>query len=64
MKGRRHQNQIKVLQAGNGSINRETEEVTTEAVGFYRKLLGTSTTQLAAIYPDVIKDGTVLNRLQ
>lgn len=62
MKERRNQNQIKVLQVENGSIIKGTEEVTTEIVGFYRRLLGTSTTHLAAIHPDVIKDAPVLNR--
>lgn len=39
---------------------RGTEDATTNVVGFYRRLLGITTTHLASIHPNMIEDGPVL----
>ncbi|XP_019259382.1 PREDICTED: uncharacterized protein LOC109237520 [Nicotiana attenuata] len=64
MKGRKAQNQIKMLTAKNGEMINNTEEIQKEIMGFYKQLLGSASENLPAIHPGVLQHGTRLNRSQ
>ncbi|KAH0685676.1 hypothetical protein KY284_016229 [Solanum tuberosum] len=64
IKGRKAQNQINMLTKEDGTVIREVADVTKEAVGFYKKLLGQCNNHLQTIEPEILKDGPLLTREQ
>ncbi|KAH0685683.1 hypothetical protein KY290_017200 [Solanum tuberosum] len=64
MKNRKSQNQITMLTKEDGTIIRDPEEITREAVRFYQNLLGQATPLMLATQPAVVRDGHVLSRAQ
>lgn len=64
MKNRKAQNQITMLTKEDGTIIRDPEEVTKQAVKSYQNLLGKTAPTMPATQPTVLKDEPVLSRDQ
>nr|XP_016444107.1 PREDICTED: uncharacterized protein LOC107769412 [Nicotiana tabacum] len=64
MKGRKTQNQIRTLATEGGTILKTADSIEAEIVGYYKRLLGSSTQELHAINPGVMQGGSMLSRSQ
>ncbi|KAH0648399.1 hypothetical protein KY285_033647 [Solanum tuberosum] len=56
------QNSINKMVSLSGTMLQKQEEIEKEVTLFYRGLLGTAATQISAINPTTIKEGTILHR--
>ncbi|KAG5601446.1 hypothetical protein H5410_032816 [Solanum commersonii] len=64
IKSRKSQNQITMLTKEDGTIIKDPEKITKEAVRFYQNLLGKANPLMSATQPVVLTDGPVLSRAQ
>uniref|UniRef100_A0A0V0IYZ4 Putative ovule protein n=1 Tax=Solanum chacoense TaxID=4108 RepID=A0A0V0IYZ4_SOLCH len=64
MKGRKTHNQITMLTKEDGTIIRNLYDIKKEDVGFYKGLLGKSTSLMPTMQPAAMRDGPVLTRTQ